>query len=71
MGLDEGTDIADFIEGLNAELGIPKNLGDMGVTTDMIPGMVEHALTDVCHFGALKKPDADGYASLYELAMTK
>ncbi len=71
MGLDEGTDIADFIEGLNAELGIPKNLGDMGVTTDMIPGMVEHALTDVCHFGALKKPDAEGYAHLYELAIAK
>lgn len=71
MGLAEGADIADFIEGLNVELGIPKNLGDMGVTTDMIPGMVEHALTDVCHFGALKKPDAEGYAHLYELAIAK
>jgi len=71
MGLDEGADLADYIEGLNAELGIPKNLGDMGVTKEMIPGMVEHALTDVCHFGALKKPDAEGYAYLYELAIGK
>jgi len=71
MGLAESTDLADFIEDLNGELGIPKNLGEMGVTADLIPGMVEHALGDVCHFGALKKPDADGYANLYELAMTK
>ncbi len=71
MGLGEGADLADFVEDLNAEIGIPKNLGDMGVTTDMIPGMVEHALTDVCHFGALKKPDADGYAHLYETAIAK
>ena len=71
MGLAEKADLADFIEGLNAELGIPKNLGDMGVTTDMIPGMVEHALTDVCHFGAVKQPDADGSAHLYELAINK
>ncbi len=71
MGLAEGADMADFIEGLNAELGIPKNLGEMGITSDMIPGMVEHALGDICHFGALKKPDADGYASLYEMAIGK
>jgi len=71
MGLSEGTDLADFVENLNGELGIPKNLGDMGVTTDMIPGMVEHALTDVCHFGALKSPSADDYAHLYETAIAK
>ncbi len=71
MGLAENADLGDFIEGLNAELGIPKNLGEMGITADLIPGMVEHALGDVCHFGAHKKPTGDEYAALYETAMTK
>jgi len=69
MGLAENADLGDFIEGLNAELGIPANLGVMGVTEEMIPGMVEHALGDVCHFGALRKPTADEYASLYKTAI--
>ncbi len=71
MGLAEGADIADFIEDLNAEIGLPRNLADMGVTSDIVPGMVEHALGDVCHFGAPRKPTADDYAMLYEQAMTK
>ncbi len=71
MGLAENADIADFIEDLNAEIGLPKNLADMGVTSDIVPGMVEHALTDVCHFGAPRQPTAEDYTMLYEQAMTK
>jgi Alcohol dehydrogenase, class IV len=36
MGKDESIDLANEIEKLNEEIGIPKNLAEMGVTEDMI-----------------------------------
>ncbi len=38
--------LAKFIEGLNADLGLPASLSAMGVTTSMVPRMVEGALKD-------------------------
>jgi len=50
MGLKPGADLAEAIEGLNARIGLPANLKAMGVTDDMVPGMVEHATADICTF---------------------
>ncbi|QJR12034.1 1,3-propanediol dehydrogenase [Usitatibacter rugosus] len=41
-----GTDLASWIERLNADLGLPPSLRAMGVTDDMIPRMVEGAMQD-------------------------
>ncbi|MBA2412478.1 MAG: iron-containing alcohol dehydrogenase [Burkholderiaceae bacterium] len=41
-----GSDLAQFIEQLNADIGLPPTLRAMGVTRDMIPKMVEGALKD-------------------------
>ena len=38
--------LADFIEELNADLGLPRSLAAMGVTEAMIPAMVEGAMKD-------------------------
>jgi 4-hydroxybutyrate dehydrogenase len=46
LGLRENTDLADIIEQLNADLGLPADLGQMGVTSDLIPDLVEKAFLD-------------------------
>jgi len=46
MGLGESDDIATFIEGLNARLGMPKRLADMGVPTQVLFGVATAALAD-------------------------
>ena len=71
LGIAEDAHLGAFMEGLNAELGMPKNLGEMGITNDRIPELVEHALSDACHFTALKRPDAADYTKLYETAIGK
>ena len=45
-GLPEGADLADEVAALNARLGLPANLGEMGVTADMIPALVPQAVAD-------------------------
>ena len=40
------SDLASFIEALNAEIGLPPTLRAMGVTESMIPRMVDGALKD-------------------------
>ena len=46
-GLSTGGDLPEAIEALNARLGLPKSLGEMGVTDDLIDDMVPHAVADV------------------------
>ncbi|WP_169568318.1 iron-containing alcohol dehydrogenase [Sneathiella limimaris] len=69
MGLSEGADIATWIEGYNAELGLPSNLAEMGVTEDMIPDLAKHCLTDACHFSNPVQPTQEEYEQMYRDAM--
>lgn len=46
IGLSEGRDLAGFIEGLNARLGLPKGLSEVGVPRQVIPAMAAMALKD-------------------------
>lgn len=48
MGLRPDADLADYVEALNARIGLPPNLKAMGITDDMVPGMIEHAMADIC-----------------------
>ena len=50
LGVDADADPAEFIRGFNADLGLPRNLGEMGVHDDSIPALAEHAAKDVCTF---------------------
>jgi|TARA_B110000014_G_scaffold262133_1_gene255445 alcohol dehydrogenase class IV len=65
MGKNENADIANEIEKLNSEIGLPKNLGEMGVEIDMIPYLVEHSLSDVCNFTTPKNPSSKEYENLF------
>jgi len=68
MGRAANADLADEIEALNARIGIPKNLGEMGVSMDT-PGIVENALTDVCTFTNPRPLEASDYEKLFDQAI--
>lgn len=68
--LDANTDLADYIEELNASRGLPANLTAMGFTADHIPGLAEHAVPDVCTFTNPRPASVDDYARLIEAALS-
>lgn len=68
MGLPANADLADEIEALNARIGIPKNLSEMGVSMDT-PGIVENAVTDVSTFTNPRPLEASDYEKLFEQAI--
>lgn len=69
MGLSEGADLAVAIEDLNADIGLPSGLGDMGVSEDMIDDFVPHALADLAHRTNPREASAEDYAALFREAM--
>ena len=48
MGLAPEADLAAFIEDLNARLGLPRSLAEMGVPESVVPEMAEKAARDHC-----------------------
>jgi alcohol dehydrogenase class IV len=69
MGLARDADPAEHIRKLNADLGLPANLGDMGVQRGAIPSLAEHAARDVCTLTNPRPATADDYAGLFEKAL--
>jgi 4-hydroxybutyrate dehydrogenase len=69
MGLAPDADLAKAVEAKNRAIGLPAGLAAMGVTKAMIPDLVPYALSDLAHLSTPRKPDADGYARLFEDAM--
>ncbi len=61
--------LADEIEALNGRLGLPANLKEMGVTEDMMDGLVQYSLSDLANFTNPKPVDAAGYEMLFKQAM--
>ncbi len=69
VGISADSDPADFIRNLNAELGLPANLSEMGVQTDAIPALAAHAAKDVCTFTNPRPCSAAEYEELFEKAL--
>ncbi|MDP1626773.1 MULTISPECIES: iron-containing alcohol dehydrogenase [Alphaproteobacteria] len=69
MGLPGGADVSEEITALNIRLGLPANLGAMGVTGDMIDYLAEHAARDVCTFTNPRAANSDDYVRLFEEAV--
>ena len=69
LGIDAGADPADFIRDLNANIGLPANLGEMGVQKDAIPDLASHAAKDVCTFTNPRPCSAEEYEGLYDIAI--
>lgn len=49
MGLKSGSDIPGAIREMNARLGLPSGLAQMGVKREMFPQIIKGALADHCH----------------------
>ena len=70
MGSEAGTDPADFVRQLNAALGLPAGLGEMGVEADAIPSLAAHAAKDVCTITNPRPCSAADYQRLFEVAFS-
>lgn len=69
MGLEEGADISEWITEFNRGLELPANLGEMGVTAEMVPHLATHCLTDACHFANPVQPTKEEYEALFHEAI--
>ena len=65
MGLTAKANISDWISEYNMSLGLPENLGAMGVVDDMVPDLAVHCMTDACHFSNPKRPTAEEYEVMF------
>jgi len=65
MGLSESPDLAEIVENLNSEIGLPRNLGEMGIVEDMIPDLAQHSVVDVCSFTNPVIPTLQDYEKLF------
>jgi len=69
FGLPGDSDLAIAIERLNAQLGLPASLREMGVPSDVIPTMVQGALKDHSSASNPRRATADDYVRMFEAAM--
>ena len=69
MGQAADADPADFIRELNASLGLPNGLAEMGVKHDAIGALAEHASKDICTFTNPRPCTVDDYQGLFEVAL--
>ena len=65
MGKDESINLANEIEKLNEKIGMPNSLSEMGVTEDMIPELIEHAMTDPSNITTPRVPNLAEWEKLF------
>ena len=71
MGKNESINLATEIEKLNEKIGMPSNLSEMGVTEDMIPDLIAHAMTDPSNITTPRVPSLEEWEKLFLEAMQK
>ena len=71
MGKNESINLATEIEKLNEKIGMPNNLQEMGVTEDMIPDLIAHAMTDPSNITTPRVPSLEEWEKLFLEAMNK
>lgn len=64
-----GTTLADALDRLNRDLGVPAKLSDLGVPRDVFAWTCERALADHSHQTNPRSLDAAGYAAILESVM--
>ena len=69
MGKNESINLATEIEKLNEKIGMPSNLHEMGVTEDMIPDLIAHAMTDPSNITTPRVPSLEEWEKLFLEAM--
>jgi alcohol dehydrogenase class IV len=69
MGLAAGGDVAEAIKDMNARLGLPKGLAEMGVRTDQFDQVIKGALADHCHKTNPRIASAEDYREMLAQSM--
>jgi len=69
MGLAENADLAAAVAGLNARLGLPAGLAEMGLPERLIPDLAEAATKDHCAETNPRDASAGDYEALFREAM--
>jgi 4-hydroxybutyrate dehydrogenase len=69
MGLGATDDIADYISALNARIGLPAKLAEMGVSADQIDGLAEAAAADMASQTNPRPVERSDYVSLFSEAL--
>ena len=69
MGLASGGDIAEAIRDMNARLGLPKGLAEMGVERAAFGKIIEGALADHCHKTNPRIAASDDYEAMLVQSM--
>jgi alcohol dehydrogenase class IV len=68
MGLGTNADLADEITKLNQRIGLPANLGEMGITMET-PGIIENSVADICSFTNPRPVSPESYEELFKDAI--
>ena len=69
MGLQPGADVPDAIRAMNARLGLPGGLAELGVTPAQFPLVIERAIADHCHLTNPRLASADDYQRMLQESM--
>jgi hypothetical protein len=69
MGLSSGDDIPEAIRDMNARLGLPKGLAEMGVQRDWFDKIIQGALADHCHKTNPRLASREDYVQMLEASM--
>jgi 4-hydroxybutyrate dehydrogenase len=69
MHLDSAGDLAEAIRDMNARLGMPKGLAEVGVTPDLFEKIIDGAMADHCHKTNPRLASRDDYKAMLEASM--
>ena len=69
MGKNDSLNLANEIEKLNENIGMPCSLSEMGITEDMIPELIAHATTDPSNLTTPRLPSQEEWEKLFLEAM--
>ncbi|MBS0452341.1 MAG: iron-containing alcohol dehydrogenase [Proteobacteria bacterium] len=69
MHLDTAADLGPAIRDMNARLGLPKGLAEMGVTPAMFEGIIDGAMADHCHKTNPRLASREDYKQMLETSM--
>ncbi|OUM02995.1 iron-containing alcohol dehydrogenase [Variovorax sp. JS1663] len=69
MNLDSAGDLGAAIRDMNARLGLPKGLAEVGVSTEMFEPIIDGAMADHCHKTNPRLATRDDYRAMLEASM--
>ena len=68
-GFGGADDLGPAIRDMNARLGLPRGLAELGVTPDLFDKVIEGALADHCHKTNPRIATAEDYRGMLEASM--